>query len=136
MFSFDDKVMALALIRSTNLSKAVMVLARAKRVPAVTMREELCDLEKSSYLVDDGVVEITSAGTLQYVELHSPGSPIILTQEWFASCKTARQEAIVEALAILGAGGKLRSLKPYVVTKKVKAYETKKTGVVTTTTTK
>ncbi len=127
MLTFDEKVMALASIRALGLSKAVFVFARAKRIPSPTMREMLHELDAANYLLDDGVVELTSAGVLQYVELHQPAQPIPLTQEYFHSCKEAKQEAMADAISILGASGKLRSLKPYVVVKKVRTYEKKKT---------
>jgi len=78
MFTFDDKVIALAMVRTLGFSRAVAVLARSRRVPAVTMREMIHELESKHYLLDDGVVEVT-AGTLQYVEFNQSSQPIQLT---------------------------------------------------------
>lgn len=117
MLTYDDKVAALALIRSLGLSRAVHIFARTKRIPSPTMRETLDELERTHYLLDDGMVEVTFAGVLQYVEFGTPTMPQPLTQEYFDTCKLPKQEAFNEALAVLGAG--LRKFKPYVITKKV-----------------
>lgn len=119
MLTYDDKVAALALIRAIGFSKAVHIFSRSKRVPAPTMRETLDELHKTHYLLDDGFVEVTFAGVLQYVEFGTPTMPQTLSQEYFDTCKLPKQEAFNEALSCLGAG--LRKFKPYVITKKVTA---------------
>lgn len=117
MLTYDEKVTALSLIRALGLSRAVHIFSRSKRVPSPTMRETLDELDRTHYLLDDGIVEVTFAGVLQYTEFGTPTMPQPLTQEYFDNCRLPKQHAFNEALSVLGAG--LRKFKPYVITKKV-----------------
>lgn len=112
MLSFEEKITALASIRALGLSKAVFIFSKLKRCPSPTMREELDQLEGTHYLLDDGFVEKTQAGTLQYVEFNCPQQPIALTKEYFDKCKKAKQENFMEALAALNCTTLLRVFKP------------------------
>lgn len=126
MLTFDEKVMALAAIRVLNFSKAVILMARFKHVPAATMRDLMHTIDSMNYLLDDGVVEVTDAGVLQFVELSCPQQPKMLSKEYFESCKVEKQEAFHEAFAQLKCLGLLRSFKPYVVVRKEPVYGKKK----------
>ena len=113
--SFEDKVMFLATINSISFTRAVGFLANIKRKPVVIMREALDNLARTHYLLGDGIVEITTAGVLQFVELICPQQPKPLTKEYFESCPTTKQEAMQEAFAVLKCSGMLRNFKPYAV---------------------
>lgn len=121
MLSFEEKIMVLALIRSLNLSRAVAIVAKMKRLPSPTVREELDKLDSTHYLLDDGFVEKSHTGIVQYVEFYCPQQPNAVTKEFFDSCDKKKQEALLEALSAMRCRHLIdRSFRPAPITKKVK----------------
>lgn len=120
MLTFEEKIMGLALINSVGLSRAVAVVSRHKKSPSTNMREELDQIASTHYLLDDGFVQKTDTGVIQYVEFSCPQQPIVLTKEYFDRCKQHRQDNILEALAVLNATSLLRTFKPAPILKKVR----------------
>lgn len=112
MLSFDEKVLALTVIRQMDLKYAVLLISRMKRQSPVTVREEIDVVHSTHYLLDDGLVQKTELGTIQYVDLKFPQQPLILTEESFAKCKPNRQQDILKGLSILRCHTLLRQLRP------------------------
>jgi len=119
---FDDKVIALSLLRNIGLTKTVSILSRVKKVSPPNMRDMLDNLQKTHFLVDEGLVEITSAGVLQFVKLNFPQQPQPLTKEYFEKLPVNTQEELQEAFAVLRCNSMLRSFKPYPVIRKSVTY--------------
>lgn len=120
MLTFEEKIMALSLIESVGLSRAVSVVSRHKKFPAVNTREELDKIASTHYLLDDGFIEKTDTGVIQYVEFSCPQQPTALTKEYFDRCKQPKQESILEGLAVLNMVPLLRKFKPAPIVKKVR----------------
>lgn len=111
-FSFDDKVLALALIQAVGSKAATRVLSRAHKFAAPPMREYIDDMNTHNFLIGDGVIEITKTGVLQYTQFTCPQQPSVLTQELFETLHPTTQKDMEEAFAFIGVV--LRSFKPYV----------------------
>lgn len=126
MLTFEEKIMALSLIDSLGLSRATAVMARHKKYPSPSIREELDTIASTHYLLDDGFVQKTETGVIQYVQFSFPQQPIALTKEYFDRCKAPRQESFLEALAVLNCTPLLRKFKPAPIVKKVR-YATEET---------
>jgi hypothetical protein len=121
MLSFEEKIMALATIRALGLSGAVCVVAKLKKYPPPAIREELDQLDSTHYLLDNGFVQKTNTGVVQYVEFGCPQQPHVITKEFFERCKATKQAALLEALMVLGCTERIgRSHKPSPIVKKVK----------------
>jgi hypothetical protein len=123
MLSFEEKIMALGLIRAVGLSRAVAVVARHKKLPSPTIREELDQIDSTHYLLDEGFVEKTGTGIIQYVQFSCPQQPSALTKEYFDRCKKPKQDMFLEALAVLNVTSLLRNLRPAPIVKKVRHAE-------------
>lgn len=123
--TFDDKLMALATIRAIGVRRATLIFARAHRVSPPNMREILDALDRTHYLLDAGVVVVTTAGVLQYIEFTCPQQPHLLTTEYFYEATAALQEEFNEAFAVLRCTGLCRGLKPLPIVAKEPRYAKK-----------
>lgn len=119
-FSFDEKVQAISLLQIVGLTQATRILSRSKKIPSAAMREELEKMSFKCFVIESGLIEITDAKVLQFVEFNCPQQPNLLTKEFFDSQKLPIQQAMLEAFSILHCKDLLQKFKPYRITQSYK----------------
>src|SRR5271165_510005 len=121
--TMEEKIMAMAMVRTLGFSKAVAIMSKHKRHPIVNVRAVMDKIESTHYLISDGYIVKEDNGTVQYVQFNQSYQPIIITLDYFEKCKEARQNDLMEALDFLRCGHLVRPNKPAPIPRRIPKYE-------------